>query len=70
LNAYAAPPPACATSRGSVRFWNARPDRNRFRSHREARMAGFSFFEGFYNPSGCHSAPGHLSFIESEKAAR
>jgi len=33
-------------------------------------MAGFSFFEGFYNPSGCHSAPGHLSFIESEKAAR
>jgi hypothetical protein len=26
-------------------------DRHRFRSHGEARLAVFQFFEGFYNPS-------------------
>ena len=41
-------------------------DRNRFRSHSEARMAVFSFIEGFYNPSRRHSALGYLSPIEYE----
>jgi putative transposase len=31
-------------------------DRKRCRSHSEARMAVFSFIEGFYNPSRRHSA--------------
>ena len=42
-------------------------DRNRFRSHSEARMALFSFIEGFYNPSRRHSALGYLSPVEYEK---
>ena len=42
-------------------------DRNRFRSHSEARMAVFSFIEGFYNPSRRHSALGYLSPIEYER---
>jgi putative transposase len=36
-------------------------DRRRFRSHAEARMAVFNFFEGFYNPPSRHSALGYLS---------
>lgn len=31
-------------------------DWDRFRSHSEARMAVFSFIEGFYNPPCRHSA--------------
>ena len=42
-------------------------DRNRFRSHSEARMVVFSFIEGFYNPSRRHSALGYLSPIEYER---
>ena len=42
-------------------------DRNRFRSHSEARMAFFSFIEGFYNPSRRHSALGYLSPVEYER---
>ena len=42
-------------------------DRNRFRSHSEARMAVFSFIEGFYNPSRRHSALGYLSPIEYQR---
>lgn len=42
-------------------------DRNRFRSHSEARMAVFHFIEGFYNPSRRHSALGYLSPIEYER---
>ncbi len=41
-------------------------DRNRFHSHGEARMAVFSFIEGFYNASRRHSALGYLSPIEYE----
>jgi putative transposase len=42
-------------------------DRQRFRSHSEARMAVFHFIEGFYNPSRRHSALGYLSPIEYER---
>lgn len=42
-------------------------DRNRFRSHSEARIAVFHFIEGFYNPSRRHSALGYLSPIEYER---
>ena len=42
-------------------------DRNRFRSHSEARMAVFNYIEGFYNPSRRHSALGYLSPIEYER---
>ncbi|MDB5378437.1 MAG: family transposase [Rubritepida sp.] len=40
------------------------PDRRRFRSQAEARMAVFPFIEGFYNPTRRHSALGYLSPIE------
>lgn len=42
-------------------------DRNRFRSHSEARVAIFSFIEGFYNPSCRHSALGYLPPIAYER---
>lgn len=42
-------------------------DRNRFRSHSEARMAVFHFIEGFYNPSRRHSVLGYPSPIEYER---
>lgn len=42
-------------------------DRNRFRSHTEARMAVFHFIEGFYNPTRRHSALGYLSPLEYER---
>jgi putative transposase len=42
-------------------------DRRRFRSQAEARMAVFSFIEGWYNPRRRHSALGYLSPVEYEK---
>ena len=41
-------------------------DRRRFRSQAEARMAVFSFIEGWYNPRRRHSALGYLSPVEYE----
>jgi putative transposase len=38
-------------------------ERRRFASQVEARMACFSFIEGFYNPTRRHSAPGYRSPI-------
>jgi putative transposase len=38
-------------------------ERRRFASHVEARMACFSFIEGFYNPTRRHSALGYRSPI-------
>ncbi|CAH1664774.1 hypothetical protein BOSEA31B_12736 [Hyphomicrobiales bacterium] len=37
------------------------------RSHSEARVAVFSFIQGFYSPSRRHSALGYLSPIEYER---
>jgi putative transposase len=42
-------------------------DRRRFRSHAEARMAIFTFIEGWYNPRRRHSALGYLSPLEYER---
>jgi putative transposase len=36
-------------------------DRRRFRSQPEARIAVFTFIEGWYNPHRRHSALGYLS---------
>jgi putative transposase len=36
-------------------------DRRRFRSQAEARIAVFTFIEGWYNPHRRHSALGYLS---------
>ena len=41
--------------------------RRRFKSHTEARMACFSYIEGFYNPHRRHSALGYLSPIAFER---
>ena len=41
-------------------------DRRRFTSHAEARMACFSFIEGWYNPLPPHSALGHRSPMDYE----
>lgn len=41
--------------------------RRRFASQAEARMAVFSFIEGWYNPGRRHSALGYLSPIDYEK---
>ena len=41
-------------------------DRRRFRTKAEARLAIFSFLEGFYNPLRRHSSIGYLSPIEYE----
>jgi putative transposase len=41
-------------------------DRRRFRSQAEARLAVFSFIEGWYNPRRRHSALGYLSPINFE----
>ncbi len=43
-------------------------DRQRFRSHAEAKMALFQFIEGWYNPRRRHSAIGYLSPIEFERS--
>jgi len=42
-------------------------DRRRFRSQAEARMAVFTFIEGWYNPRRRHSALGYLSPLEYER---
>ncbi|NOZ94354.1 MAG: transposase [Acidobacteria bacterium] len=42
-------------------------DRKTHRSHREARLAIFSFIEGWYNPRRLHSALGYLSPATFEK---
>jgi putative transposase len=42
-------------------------DRRRFRSQAEARMAVFTFIEGWYNPSRRHSALGYLSPADYER---
>jgi putative transposase len=43
--------------------------RRSLRSQAEARMAAFTFIEGFYNPIRRHSALGYLSPIEYEARA-
>ena len=42
-------------------------DRRRFRSRAEARMAIFTWLEGWYNPHRRHSALGYFSPINSER---
>ena len=42
-------------------------DRRRFTSQAEARMALFSFIEGFHNPVRLHSALGYRSPVTYEK---
>ena len=42
-------------------------DRRRFRSQAEARMAVFSYIEGFYNPLRRHSALGYRSPVVYEQ---
>lgn len=42
-------------------------DRRRLGSHAEARMALFSFIEGWYNPRRRHSGLGYLSPIDFER---
>ena len=44
-------------------------DRRRFTSQAEARMACFSFIEGWYNPVRLHSALGYRSPMAFEEAA-
>ena len=41
--------------------------RRRFQSQAEARMAGFSYIEGWYNPNRRHSALGYLSPVAFEQ---
>jgi putative transposase len=43
-------------------------DRQRFRTHTQARMAVFDYLEGFYNPRRRHSALGYLSPADYEKS--
>jgi putative transposase len=43
-------------------------DRERFRTHAEAKMKLFDFIEGWYNPHRRHSALGYLSPIQFERA--
>lgn len=43
-------------------------DRRRFTSQAEARMACFSFIEGWYNPVRLHSALGYRSPMAFEAA--
>ena len=42
--------------------------RRRFASQAEARMAVFSYIEGWYNPARRHSGIGYLSPIAYEKS--
>jgi len=43
-------------------------DRRRFASQAEAKMACFSFIEGWYNPVRRHSALGYRSPVDYEAA--
>jgi putative transposase len=45
-------------------------DRRRFRSPAEARMAIFTFIEGWYNPQRRHSGLGYLSPIQYEARSK
>jgi putative transposase len=45
-------------------------DRRRFRSQAEARIAIFTFIEGWYNPRRRHSGLGYLSPIDYERRTR
>ncbi len=45
-------------------------DRRGFRSQAEARMAVFSYIEGWYNPSRRHSALGYLTPVSYEEQNR
>lgn len=42
--------------------------RRRFKSHAEARMACFSYIEGWYNPHRRHSALGYVSPVAFERS--
>ena len=42
-------------------------DRRRFRSQAEARMAVFTFIEGWYNPRRRHSALDYLSPVDYQR---
>jgi len=42
-------------------------NRHRFKTRNEARLAVFSFIEGFYNPHRRHSALGYRSPMDYEK---
>ncbi len=42
-------------------------DRNRFSTHTKAKMAIFSFIEGWYNPTRRHSGLDYLSPINYER---
>ena len=42
-------------------------DRNRFKTHAEAKMAVFDFIEGWYNPHRKHSALGYKSPAQYEQ---
>ncbi len=44
-------------------------DRNRWRTHSEARMSVFDYIECFYNPRRRHSALGYLSPAQFERRA-
>jgi putative transposase len=43
-------------------------DRQRLRTHTQARMAVFDYLEGFYNPRRRHSALGYLSPADYERS--
>lgn len=45
-------------------------DRRRFRSQAEARMAVFTFIEGWYNPRRRHSALDYLSPLDDERRTK
>jgi putative transposase len=45
-------------------------DRRRFRSQAEARMAVFTFLEGWYNPRRRHSALDYLSPVDYERRTK
>jgi putative transposase len=45
-------------------------DRRRFASQAEAKMAWFSFIEGWYNPVRLHSALGYRSPMAYEAAMK
>lgn len=45
-------------------------DRRRFRSQAEARIAIFTFIEGWYNPRRRHSTLGYLSPVEYERSTQ